>query len=287
MNFRNPEIPCPQAGGGVHRWLLGRANQCRSRGLTPDSAADVLAEESRTCGRRVPSREIADAVNVAFDRPGCAPRTCTSAKTWPKPDPRLIQQAESSGLGLPDLWEASPIRIEDNDSHTEQIIDLLFPRDPLLCCGWAMDNFDTRPREAWRGDMAGMQLIVPSPMSKVEGITKDGRLSRHCLDNTGPRKYLVVEFDQGTPDQHAARLLWLAERAPLVLVVHSGGKSLHGWFRCRGASDGVLRKFMRVAVMIGGDPATWTRSQFVRMPDGQRDNGKRQTVFYVDQEAAR
>ncbi len=161
---------------------------------------------------------------------------------------------------------------------------MLFPGNPLLCCGWSKSRFATRPREMWRGQLTHLQLIVPSPMSALTGLTQDGKESSHTLNNTGDRKYLVVEFDQGTTDQHAARLLWLADRAPLVLVVHSGGKSLHGWFRCRGASDTMLHKFMRLAVAIGADHATWTRSQFVRMPDGKRENGARQTVFYVDQE---
>ena len=45
------------------------------------------------------------------------------------------------------------------------------------------------------------------------------------------------------------------------------------------------RLFFRAAVQIGADPATWTRSQFVRLPDGCRDKGqgvKRQTVFYLN-----
>ncbi len=41
---------------------------------------------------------------------------------------------------------------------------------------------------------------------------------------------------------------------------------------------------MRKAVSLGADPATWTRSQFVRMPDGTRDNGKRQTVYFFNGE---
>ena len=32
-------------------------------------------------------------------------------------------------------------------------------------------------------------------------------------------------------------LLHLAERAPMALVVHSGGKSLHGWFYCVGQPE--------------------------------------------------
>lgn len=37
---------------------------------------------------------------------------------------------------------------------------------------------------------------------------------------------------------------------------------------------------MRYAVSLGADHATWTRSQFVRLPDGTRDNGHRQAVYY-------
>jgi len=45
---------------------------------------------------------------------------------------------------------------------------------------------------------------------------------------------------------------------------------------------------MRYAVSIGADPATWTRCQLVRMPDGlRREPGKerRQTVYYFNPEA--
>jgi hypothetical protein len=184
--------------------------------------------------------------------------------------------------GLADLWELSPIRIEDNEQHTEDIIDHLFPGNLLLCCGESSSVFDTRPREEWRGDLVRLQFVVPSPMSKVEGLTKDGKPSRHCLDNTGPRRFLVVEFDQGTTDDHAALLIHLAGYAAMVCAVHSGGKSLHGWFLVADLPAEKVLRFFRYAVSLGADPATWTRSQFVRMPDGTRSNGKRQTVFYLN-----
>ena len=82
-------------------------------------------------------------------------------------------------------------------------------------------------------------------------------------------------------DLCGAVLLRLAQHAPLVLAVHSGGKSLHGWFHCPGQPEETLLRFMRYAVSLGADPATWTRSQFVRMPDGRRDNGQRQTVYFL------
>ena len=145
-----------------------------------------------------------------------------------------------------------------------------------------IQDFDTQPREDWRGELSALQLIVPSPMSAVTGQTKDGKESKHTLANTGARRFLICEFDTGTADEHAALLLHLGTFAPLVCAVHSGGKSLHGWFYVHGQPDAKVEKFFRYAVSLGADRATWTRSQFVRMPDGTRDNGKRQTVFFVN-----
>ena len=128
------------------------------------------------------------------------------------------------GCGLADLWELSRPRIEDSEQHTEAIVDKLFPGNPLLCCGASSPDFDTRPRDDWRGELSELALIVPSPMSAVTGLTKDGKESKHTLANTGPRRFVICEFDTGTVDDHAAILIHLAGFAPLVCAVHSGGK---------------------------------------------------------------
>ncbi len=44
---------------------------------------------------------------------------------------------------------------------------------------------------------------------------------------------------------------------------------------------------MRYAASLGADRATWTRSQFVRMPDGLRANGKRQTLYFFNPEVVK
>jgi len=122
-------------------------------------------------------------------------------------------------------------------------------------------------------------------MAARTGLTKQGRESQHTLDATGPRRFLICEFDKGTPDEHAALLLYLALYAPMVLALHSGGKSMHGWFYAAGQPEDKLERWMRHAVAIGADDATWSRCQFCRMPDGRRGNGKRQTVFYFNPNA--
>ena len=95
-----------------------------------------------------------------------------------------------------------------------------------------------------------MQFIVPSPMTSRTGRTQEGKVSEHTLENTGPRRYLVVEQDQGTIDEQASVLIYLAKFAPLAIVVHSGSKSLHGWFYCVGQPEEQLLWFMRQFVDI-------------------------------------
>lgn len=206
-----------------------------------------------------------------------------SSPKWPDLNNALrVNVINEVGGGLCDLWELSPIRIEDSNQHTEEIIDRLFPDNPLICAGRNRYRYDTKRREDWRGSLAERSLINPSPMSAVRGTTKDGKRDKHTLDNTGARRFLVCEFDSGPLDDHAALLMHLGKFAPLVCAVHSGGKSLHGWFYVQSQSEVKVEKFFRYAVSLGADQQLWSRSQFVRMPDGTREDGKRQTVFYLN-----
>jgi hypothetical protein len=274
----------PPAGEGVHTWLFRVARQLHAH-LPAGEIVTLLENRVSDCGRHVSRKEIVDAVKDSLSV-AWQPRGTGAANQPVSKSPKLNEEQRAAiirdGGGLADLWEASRKRIEDNKAHTEEIIDQLFPGNQLLCCGKSSQEFDTRPREDWRGELAGLQLIVPSPMSAVTGLTKDGKESKHSLNNTAARRFLICEFDTGAVDEHATLLTHLAGYAPLVCVVHSGGKSLHGWFYIQGQPEGKVLKFFRYAISLGADRATWTRSQFVRMPDGTRDNGNRQTVFYLN-----
>jgi hypothetical protein len=274
----------PHAGEGVHNWLFRIARQLHAH-LPAGEIVALLESRVAGCGRHVSRKEIEDALKNALacawqPRGNAAPVPAVSK--WPGVNQEQREAILRDNGGLADLWEASKPRLEDNAAHTEAMTDRLFPGNPLLCCGKSNSDFDTKPREDWRGGMSALALIVPSPMSAVTGLTKDGKESKHTLDNTGARRFLICEFDTGAADEHAALLLHLGTFAPLVCAVHSGNKSLHGWFYVHGQPDAKVEKFFRYAVSLGADRATWTRSQFVRMPDGTRDNGKRQTVFYTN-----
>ena len=292
---------CPPAGGGVHNWLFRTARQLHAH-RSPDEIVTMLAQASAVCGRCVPPSEIVQAVRNSL---ACAwhpsgqkathwspswpvihvPALPPPQPRWPGVDDGLRRSVLETlgGFALVDLWEESPIRLEEvSPGETACVLSTLFPGDPLLCVGRSSREFDTRRLSEWETP-EGYALVVPSPMTAREGPRKsDGKPTAHSLANTGDRHYLVAEFDQGTVDEHAAILAHLSDFAPLVLAVHSGGKSLHGWFDFRGVPEEEAREFMAYAVRLGADPATFTRSQFVRMPGGTRDNGRRQVVWYFD-----
>jgi len=278
----------------------------------------VLEAASASCGRDLEAHEIPDAIRnsaaYASGSPCSSDNSGTSAKSfqrWPQRNVEQIEAVVRKGVHLVDLWERSPVRL-DESATAEKLIDRLFPGNPLLCCGRTSKVFGTGTREEWRGQLSMLSFIVPSPMTAEGGRRKrDGAISPRTSENTGPRRYLVVECDFSPTATTNGRLtplalliqkltsdgisvadvcasvLWrLSELAPLAMVVHSGGKSLHGWFPCAGQPEERLRKFMRYAVSLGADPATWTRCQFVRLPEGLRriETGfsVRQTVFFFN-----
>lgn len=275
----------PRAGEGVHAWLFRVARQLHAH-LPAGEIVSLLERLTANCGRPVPRREIIAAVQNSLTcawQPGTKNLACgRQPPRWPAINEERREAIIREGGALVDLWELSRVRLDDNEPRTEEIIDRLFPADALLCCGKSETAFETRPREAWRGELANLALIVPSPMTALTGLTQGGKQSARSLASTGLRRFLICESDRGTADEQAALLIHLGGFAPLVCAVHSGNKSLHGWFLVANQPEDRVASFFRYAVSIGTDPATWTRCQFVRMPDGRRDNGNRQTVFFLN-----
>jgi hypothetical protein len=129
---------------------------------------------------------------------------------WPSIDLDHIERIVSGGFGLYDLCEASPIRFEHtcHESRSEEIIEILLPGDPLLCCGQSRSRFNTRRRLAWGEVLNQLALVVPSPMLEDGGYTQEGHWSSHCLEATAGRVYQVVEFDFAALDRKGNPTQW-------------------------------------------------------------------------------
>ena len=296
---------CPSSGDGVHRWLFRAALKLHRLHINPADVESVLNHATSDCGRAMNYKEVEDAVRSAWVLINQG-MSGTSAPRWAARDYGKILEIVARGPKVEQIKQRSPRKFENEVDQAETVIDALFPGNPLVCVGRSAYEFQTRPREEWRGFLDQMQFVVPSPMTAQVGKTKGGKSSEHALDNTGERAFLVIEFDfknreeddcrNNVEEQWVLRSAreWgmdildicaalhseLAKYRPLALIVHSGSKSLHGWYPCRGETDEALASFMRYAVSIGADPATWTRSQFVRIPGGRRNNGKKQEVLY-------
>ena len=191
---------------------------------------------------------------------------------------------------------------------SEEIIDRLYPRNPLICRASGDERWArTAPRESFRGVETQMEWIVPSPMRKVTGYTKDGKPGSHrCRDNAGPRKYIVVEFDFtklfnkhieawaragiSTRDVQAMLIYTLAtsgepRRWPFM-IVDSGGKSLHSWYQIsKKFSEQNALDLLARAVPFGADPKADEPERFFRFPGGTRSSEKNQPqpVLFYDQ----
>jgi hypothetical protein len=289
------------------------------------AAAYWLRYAAARCDRQVPPGEVDHLLVWAGDRFGSAlgasqnytPSQYASsqhASARPQVDLEEIYEIALGGPRLKEYREGSPQQL-GKSRKTDEVLDAwgryAGQADPFVCFG-ADDSFWTRPYSAVRNILHCHAQIVPSPMRALLGLTANGRWSEHTKDGTGERMFLVTEFDftkttpKGQPtiwgpllesceaagitvlDLNAALLAHLSEQRPLWMAVFSGGKSLQGWFPCRGEPEAELQHwFVSQARRLGADPMTWCKSQFVRMPDGTRApnrEGKsvRQTIEYYD-----
>ncbi len=264
-----PQIKnCPPSGTGVHKWIFHAACVLDKAGYADTDIEEWIGKHSSRCLQPGEVRNALKTIrnSVVAVRP-----------RWPLPNPIDTKRIANLGGGMEALVDSSAVEC----TRGEEALEQLFEGDPLLCCGLSSREFATKARTRWNPPDR-YQFIVPSPMLSKWGETQAGRRSQHTLKNTGPRHYLVVEFDEGTHDTHASLIQHLALHAPLCMAVDSGGKSIHAWFDVREWSEVAARRFFQLACQLGADPATWTRSQFVRMPNGRRANGNRQQIIHFN-----
>ena len=286
--------PPPLAGGGVHQWIFYAALKLKDN-FPPSEIYSIILDSVAQCGRPVPDREIQDAIRNSSpssftpgDYPHGGHETMKRSK-WPAADPvaiAAITAGEPNGLAR--LQSAARWQGLDPFSPPSFVAGLmshLFSGDAIVCAGESLQKMRCRPLSEWTPWLASLQFVVPSPMTALQGKNQQGQLTNRSLDNTGKRRFLVIEFDSGNWEHQAGIHIHLSRRYPLALCVWSGSKSLHGWYYVQDASAADLRGFMDYAVSLGADPHTWTRCQPVRIPGGLRltaSPSPRQTVIFFN-----
>ena len=253
--------------GGTHRWLAQVAS-----GLRHLLSADACFRFLRRCcdegvsHRTVPDAEIAAAVDFAYSgQPIAKANFGRSPVEWPDSNAEFIARV---------LAETAPAFDPDagTDLGPADVLPVLFRPGELVCSGRTKERGSIRSLEETIVDAGWFQFIVVNPMRGKEAVNFAGKPSVRCQNNTGIRRHLVAEFDDRTLSkrQQAQLIGKLATVVPLVMVVDSGGQSLHAWFRVDHLSARDHVRFFYVACLLGADPTRWDLCGWLRMPGGLR-----------------
>lgn len=272
---------------GINIWMLSTARKCQLAGLPIWEAEQRIMAYDGSSRRRFRSGEVqralAKAYNTTLGLSGLPSRPKEPKPAWkPMKTRQTANKPYATGITAADLWHASPWLPDDGLTQSIILAELFPDQKGLICVGKSAFEFYTARLDQFN-NLTACQFIVPCYMTAKYGTTQDGKRSMHCLDNCGPRRFCVCDFDEPASSDHPSIIWHLKKIFPLVMVLSSGGKSLHAWFSIPASEEPA---FWKAAIPCGADPALMrNRSSFVRMPLGTRDNGNTQQVFYFDPDA--
>ncbi|HMJ91468.1 MAG TPA: AAA family ATPase [Candidatus Acidoferrum sp.] len=283
------EMPLAGTGVGFNNHALPRAvHQAKRAGIPADEVIKRIIATQANASRNVET-EVRNTVENIYAIEGESKRSDRKPFDEFKPELTSRVVTESPG-GITQLREASPVK--GLAQHAPAFfLPKLFPGNPLVTIGTTdlepVTELVTDLKAKTGKQSCGFEYIVPSAARKQYGETKQGKGSRKADDTIGERQHIVIEFDHNSKDEAASIILHLAQFAPLVMALDSGGKSIHSWFSCEGVTERNVWEFFNYAVTLGADTAIWTRSQWVRLPNAMRKkSGELQEVLYFDGEAS-
>ena len=271
---------------GIHTSLFAFACHSASSGLTKEETLDLI-NKGLDCypARRDPdSREIECAIDDGFRKilEGDSSEQVEREK-YCKDEAREI--FEDTLLKEEDLVEQSPQPIP---LTTSEALSELFDTGDLVNLAVNTRITKTDYLDEWlrRDDLSKYQFMVPHPMTALHGVTKNGRKHRpRTVSNTGPRNWVVTEFDKPPIDWQPSliyELVQIADQKP-ALILWSANKSYHAWWPIGDEDSEAIEAFESEASRLGADPTLFgddSRCQLVRTPLATRDNGKVQRVLY-------
>jgi len=279
-------------GGGCHTALLRVANFGRLAGVNPNQVTQDLAEYVHGT-RKVTGAEIRAAVIKAFDAPvAITPRPYMH----PAVDgAKLLNAIVERGAEFDEaeLWEASPVRIDwpPEDDATEVLRRLYVPEDKLFIGARHDAGAEhVRSLSEWISRFeCGIPIfehIIPNPLTGEQGQTKDGKPSYRADSCVERFRFAVIEFDVMPRAQQIQ--FWAGVPLPVVALLDSGGKSIHGWVRIDAFNTDewarrVEGKLFSLLTAVGADGACKNEARLSRMPGHFRtEKNNWQRVLYLN-----
>ena len=286
-------IPAP--GTGCHPYLLRVANLGVIAGVNPNQIHSDILQSIPKGNRRVSYREVQDTVQKA-DRshsggtfqPTLRPQPVVrNGKTTFQ---KIISQSKIHEEV--DLWESSPIQImNDPDQDSRLLLKTLYQPDNLIFIGERHQpgilGATIRTTAEWikhfQNDGTTAPHIIVNPLSGKPALTKSGDKETlrgdACVKNF---RYCLVEFDDMSREDQIR--FWSAVKLPVVALIDSGGKSIHGWVDVRKLSkietqeqwesEIKVRLYERILKPLGVDGACSNPARLSRLPGHLRSEKK-------------
>ena len=142
------------------------------------------------------------------------------------------------------------------------------------------------------------KFLNPSIFKDVKGCinpnSPDKKISKRCNANVKKRHWMVLEFDpdsakskeeqQEDSERFNGFAMMMANHAPLLMALDTGGKSTHYWFNAKGLNPKVHRAFFNIACAHGADPRLSVKSQIARMPNvpAEKEGRRAQKMIYFN-----
>jgi hypothetical protein len=248
--------------------------------------------------RKITDGEIWAAVNKAFESsPANSTPLGMRAETprYHVDGTKLLDAIVKRGAAFDEaaLWESSPVRI-DWPLEQDGIVTLqrLYRPEHRLFIGTRFDSGAAHvlPVSEWitrfeRG-ISIPEHIAPNPLSGKTGPTKDGSPSYRADSCVAQFRLATVEFD--TMPRERQIQFWAGVKLPVVALVDSGGKSIHGWVRIDAANahewtQRVEYDLFDMLTAVGADSMCKNEARLSRMPGHFRSEKHRwQRVLYLN-----
>ena len=177
-----------------------------------------------------------------------------------QPDPSL----KENNLGEHGLYEKYVLRSDLIPQNAAQAISKLFRLDESIFVQKAV---------AERGALMAVSDWINQPdLDDYQFITYNcfpANATNRSEAQVLGQKYLLHETDDPSLsfEQQLGLIKRLEKEAELKMIVNSGGKSLHAWFKW---TPGNKKAFLELSHKLGGDPRFKLMNQLCRLPWGTR-----------------
>ncbi len=194
-----------------------------------------------------------------------------------------------------DICRESPVILDSQEPDWHLLLSRLYPPDALI---WIGDPTDSGPGhechfQTWPDWFESYPGDPPRPMTCPDTF-QPGTFSRSA-GKVHSSPFLVVEADEAigrkpaTPDERTENirrnlclLRWLREELhwQLRAIIHTGGKSCHGWFDRPPPEHIAELKF--IAPALGMDASVFTPAHPVRLPGVRHEKtGQHSRLLYL------